>query len=57
MNRILIVEDDKDISRELKELLENSGYEAVVLTDFKMHVTVLLLQSLTWYCLISIFRI
>ena len=31
MNRILIVEDDKDISRELKELLENSGYEAVVL--------------------------
>lgn len=26
MNRILIVEDDKDISRELKELLENSGY-------------------------------
>ena len=58
MNRILIVEDDKDISRELKELLENSGYEAVVLTDFKkMHVTVLLLQSLTLYCLISIFRI
>ena len=35
MNRILIVEDDKDISRELKELLENSGYEAVVLTNFK----------------------
>ena len=35
MNRILIVEDDKDISRELKELLENSGYEAVVLTDLK----------------------
>ena len=35
MNRILVVEDDKDISRELKELLENSGYEAVVLTDFK----------------------
>lgn len=57
MNRILIVEDDKDISRELKELLENSGYEAVVLTDLKMHVTVLLLQSLTWYYLISIFRI
>ena len=35
MNRILIVEDDKDISRELKELLENSGYEAEVLIDFK----------------------
>lgn len=25
MNRILIVEDDKDISRELKELLEIQG--------------------------------
>ena len=35
MNRILIVEDDKDISRELKELLENSGYEAEVLSNFK----------------------
>ncbi len=35
MNRILIVEDDKDISRELKELLENSGYKAEVLVDFK----------------------
>ena len=35
MNRILIVEDDRDISRELKELLDNSGYEAVVLENFK----------------------
>ena len=35
MNRILIVEDDKDISRELKELLENAGYEAEVLSNFK----------------------
>lgn len=35
MNRILIVEDDRDISRELKELLDNSGYEAAVLEDFK----------------------
>jgi len=35
MKRILIVEDDRDISRELKELLDNSGYEAAVLEDFK----------------------
>ena len=35
MNSILLVEDDTGVSRELKELLENSGYEAVVLTDFK----------------------
>lgn len=35
MNRILIVEDDRDMSRELKELLDNSGYEAVVLENFK----------------------
>lgn len=35
MNRILIVEDDKDISRELKELLENSGYETEILSNFK----------------------
>ena len=58
MNRILIVEDDKDISRELKELLENSGYEAVVLTDFKNACDmILLLQSRILFCLISIFRI
>lgn len=35
MNKILIVEDDKTISFELKELLDNSGYEAVIVTDFK----------------------
>ena len=57
MNRILIVEDDKDISRELKELLENSGYETEILSNFKMHVTVLLLQRRILFCLISIFRI
>ena len=34
MNKIMIVEDDESISRELKELLQNSGYEAVVLQDF-----------------------
>lgn len=31
MKRICIVEDDKSISGELKELLDNSGYEAVAL--------------------------
>ena len=35
MKKILIVEDDKDISIELKALLENSGYEAEVLSNFK----------------------
>ncbi|MCI6932361.1 MAG: response regulator transcription factor [Tenericutes bacterium] len=34
MNKIMIVEDDESISIELKELLQNSGYEAVVLQDF-----------------------
>ena len=28
--KILIVEDDKDISRELKELLENSVFSAII---------------------------
>lgn len=35
MNKILIVEDDKTISLELKELLDNSGYKAIIVTDFK----------------------
>ena len=30
----MIVEDDESISSELKELLQNSGYEVVVLQDF-----------------------
>ncbi len=34
MAKIMIIEDDKSISNELKELLENSGYEAVILSDF-----------------------
>ena len=34
MNKIMIVEDDESISSELKELLQNSGYEVVVLQDF-----------------------
>ena len=35
MKKILIVEDDYSISRELKELLDNSGYEAVILENFQ----------------------
>lgn len=35
MKKILIVEDDKSISLELKELLSNAGYEAEILEDFK----------------------
>ncbi|MGN0318594.1 MAG: response regulator transcription factor [Lachnospira sp.] len=35
MKKIMIVEDDKAISVELKELLDNSGYEASELSDFR----------------------
>jgi len=35
MKKILIIEDDKSISLELKELLLNAGYEADILEDFK----------------------
>ncbi len=34
MAKIMIVEDDELISNELKELLQNSGYEVVILKDF-----------------------
>ena len=35
MKKILIVEDDISISSELKELLDNAGYNGVVLEDFE----------------------
>lgn len=35
MKKVMIVEDDKTICNELKELLENSSYEAIVLENFK----------------------
>lgn len=35
MKKILIVEDDISISSELKELLDNSGYNGVILKDFE----------------------
>lgn len=34
MNKIMIVEDDKNICDELKELLENNNYKVVVVKDF-----------------------
>lgn len=34
MMKIMIIEDDQSISNELKELLQNSGYEAIILKDF-----------------------
>lgn len=34
MKKILVIEDDVAIRQELSELLENAGYEAVVLEDF-----------------------
>ncbi len=35
MNKILIVEDDITLRSELSNLLSNSGYEVLILTDFK----------------------
>ncbi len=34
MKKILIVEDDTSISNELKDLLDNAGYNGVILKDF-----------------------
>lgn len=33
--KILIVEDDVELSKELKVLLDNNGYQGIILTDFK----------------------
>ena len=35
MEKILIVEDDETLKDELSNLLSNSGYEVLILTDFK----------------------
>ncbi len=35
MKKILIVEDDTSISSELKDLLDNSGYNGIILKDFE----------------------
>ncbi len=35
MKKIMIIEDDQNICKELKELLENSSYNPIILKDFK----------------------
>lgn len=45
MAKIMIVEDDEAISNELKELLLNSGYEAVILQDFNDSLGEILRES------------
>ena len=35
MKKILIVEDDTSISEELKNLLDNAGYNGAILKDFE----------------------
>lgn len=35
MQKVLIVEDDKLLAQELKELLENAGYQATILEEFQ----------------------
>ena len=35
MKKILVVEDDTSISSELKDLLDNSGYDGIILKDFE----------------------
>lgn len=45
MRKILIVEDDKILSRELKELLDDSGYEGIILDKFENIVKSILKQN------------
>lgn len=45
MVKIMIIEDDKLISKELKELLENSGYEVEILEDFNNSLNEILKYS------------
>ena len=33
MQKILIIEDDQSIAKELKELLDTSGYESIILEE------------------------
>ena len=35
MQRVLIIEDDLSICNELKELLDNAGYEGIILKSFE----------------------
>lgn len=42
MQKILIVEDEEEIAKELQEMLKNSGYEASVLSDFTNTINTIL---------------
>lgn len=42
MKKIMIVEDDKNISEELKNLLINSNYEVIILEDYKNSLRIIL---------------
>lgn len=45
MAKIMIIEDDKSIRTELKELLQNNGYEVVVLENFEHSLNEILSAS------------
>ena len=46
MKKILIVEDDTSISEELKNLLDNAGFNGVILKDFENSF-----EEIKTYCL------
>ena len=52
--KIVIVEDDPGIRKELKQLLENAFYEAEIIEEFKD--TAEQICSMIWYSWIGIFR-
>lgn len=45
MNKILIVEDDEVIQNELSKLLENNGFETVILKDFSQSLDIILKEK------------
>ena len=49
--KIVIVEDDPGIRKELKQLLENAFYEAEIIEEFKDTA-----EHRIWYSWIGIFR-
>lgn len=55
--KIMIVEDDEIIAEELRELLINNGYEALVLKDFSKSLKEITIVVLIWFYLISIYLI
>ena len=45
MNKIMIVEDEETICKELSEILENNNYKVIVLKDFKNAINEILSAS------------